>query len=388
MSKPIKFFLILLFLILYSGNRPVPSKGRAVIDVVFCLDLSGSTNGLLDDVREKLWDIVNQVNSYRPAPEFRIGVIGFSRPSFGAKNSYVKVLQQLTTDFDKLNFELYKLKPSVEKGDQIVSEAIKTAIRQMNWSGDPDALKVIYLVGNGMVNAGGDNYREACEQATRKSIIVNTVYCRTRNNVDKELPGWREIARLTGGEQYDIRIHKRTPLILTSPNTIEFRDLAGKLSETYLYYGEDGDDRYKMMAALDKNARLANEMTFESRLYYKISDRYQFHQQYWDLVDYLKMTNSDFADVNLEYLNDSLKFKTKEQVREIVSQTKDKRSRLIMELRKHLPYDRQAYLNKKMEDRDIDKSDMFDRVVINSLNALATSKGFSTSGTSSIEFRR
>ena len=388
MSKLFKSLLISLTLVLYTGSTYSPSKGRAVIDVVLCLDLSGSTNGLLDDVREKIWEIVNQVNSYRPAPEFRIGVIGFSRPSFGSGTSYVKVLQPLTTDFDLLAFELYKLKPSVEKGDQIVGEALKAAIRQMSWSGDNDAIKVIYLVGNGMVNAGGNNYREACEQATKRNIIINSVYCRTRNNVDKELPGWREIARLSGGEQYDIRIHKRAPLILTTPNTIEFREIAGKLSETYLYYGKSGFERFKMMSVVDNHARLANEMTYESRMFYKISDRYQFHQQYWDLVDYLKMSNSDFADLDMQYLNDSLKFKSPQDVREIVSQMKDKRSRLIMDLRKHMPYDRQAVLNKRMEEHDVDKSDMFDRVVINSLNALALSKGFTTGATSSIEFRR
>jgi hypothetical protein len=388
MSRYLKIFFCSLVLVLYTGNTLLPSKGRSVIDVVFCLDLSGSTNGLLDDVRERLWEIINQVNSYRPAPEFRIGVIGFSRPSFGEKFSYVKVLQPLTSDFDLLNFELYKLKPSVEKGDQIVGEAIRTAVRNMNWSGDNDALKVVYLVGNGVVNAGGDNYREACEQAANKNIIINSIYCRTRNNVDKELPGWREIARLTGGEQYDIRIHKRTPMILTSPNTIEFRELAARLSETYLYYGKNGLERFKMMAAIDKHARLANEMTFESRLFYKISDRYQFHQQYWDLVDYLKVSNSDFSKLEMEYLNDSLKFKTPAEVRDIVIQMKDKRSRVISELRKHIPFDRQTTINKKLEDRDVDKSDMFDRVVINSLNALAGTKGFTTGTTSSIDFRR
>lgn len=388
MSKSLKICVISLFLVLCTWNTKSPSRGRAVIDVVFCLDLSGSTNGLLDDVREKLWEIVNQVNSYRPAPEFRIGVIGFSRPSFGAKFSYVKVLQPLTTDFDKLNFELYKLKPSVEKGDQIVGEAINSSIRNMNWSNESDAIKVIFLVGNGMVNAGGNNYREACELAVRKNIIINTVYCRTRNNVEKELPGWREIARLSGGEQYDIRIHKRTPLILTSTNTIEFKELAGKLADTYLYYGQNGNERQKIMAAIDKHAMLANEMTFESRMYYKISDRYQFHQQGWDLVDYLKMSNSDFADMEMQLLQDSLKFKTPAEVREITSLAKDKRGKIIMELRRHLPYDRQEYLNKKMAEREVDKSDMFDRVIINSLNAIAATKGFSTGATSSIEFRK
>lgn len=386
--KALKLIVFLLFLLFYTGNTSSPSRGRESIDVVLCLDLSGSTNGLLDDVREKLWDVINQVNSYRPAPELRIGVVAFSRPSFGAKNGYVKVLQKLTNDFDQLSFELYKLKPTIEKGDQLVGEAIRVSVKQMNWSDDKDALKVIFLVGNGMVNAGIDNYRESCEMAAERKIVIHSLYCRTRNNFEKELPGWREIARLTGGEQHDIRIHKRTPLVLTSTNIPEFRDLAVQLNGTYLYYGENGLDRYKMMASIDKNALLANEMTFESRLFYKISDRYQFHQQNWDLIDHLKMTNSALEDINMTYLPDSLKFTTPANVRNVALQLKDKRSKTIMDLRRHIPYDRQITINKRLEDRDIDKSDIFERVVINTLNRMAAEKGFTTGTSASIDFRR
>lgn len=386
--KALKLIVFLLFLLFYTGNTTSPSRGRESIDVVLCLDLSGSTNGLLDDVREKLWDVINQVNSYRPAPELRIGVVAFSRPSFGAKNGYVKVLQKLTNDFDQLSFELYKLKPTIEKGDQLVGEAIRVSVKQMNWSDDKDALKVIFLVGNGMVNAGVDNYRQSCELASERKIVIHSLYCRTRNNFEKELPGWREIARLTGGEQYDIRIHKRTPLVLTSTNIPEFRELAGQLTGTYLYYGENGLERYKMMASIDKNALLANEMTFESRLFYKISDRYQFHQQNWDLIDHLKMTNSALEDINMTFLPDSLKFTTPANVRTVALQLKDKRSKTIMDLRRHIPYDRQITINKRLEDRDIDKSDIFERVVINTLNRMAAEKGFTTGTSASIDFRR
>jgi hypothetical protein len=143
-----------------------------------------------------------------------------------------------------------------------------------------------------------------------------------------------------------------------------------------------------MMASIDKNALLANEMTFESRMFYKISDRYQFHQQYWDLVDYLKMTNSDFSDLDMTTLPDSLKFKTPEYVREVASRQKDERNRIIKELRRHLPYDRQTIINKKLEENEVNKSDMFDRVIINSLNSLSEGKGFSTGTAASIDFRK
>lgn len=84
-----------------SNKKSVVKTSRLhPLDIVFCLDLSGSTNGLVDDVREELWTIINQVHAFDPAPELRIGIIGFSRPSFGKENAYVKVLSDLTTDFD------------------------------------------------------------------------------------------------------------------------------------------------------------------------------------------------------------------------------------------------------------------------------------------------
>lgn len=386
--KAPKILILALLLVFSTGNAHAPVKDREVIEVVFCLDLSGSTNGLLDDVREKLWDIVNQVHAYRPATELRIGVVGFSRPSFGAKNGYVKVLQDLTSDFDLLNHELHKLKPSIEKGDQFVGHAIKVCLRNLNWSRNPESLQVIYLVGNGMVNAGGSDYREACDLAVKQGVVINTIYCRTRNNADKELTGWREIARLTGGEQSDIRIHKRTPLVLTSPDPVVFRSLAEDLSETYIAYGPTGKERVSMMNAMDRLAMTANEMTYESRIFYKISERYQFHQQQWDLVDYLKMSNSDFSELQREYLMDSLRFREAAEIRQVAVAAKERRNRLIMELRKHVPFDRQSVINRSMEEKSIDKSDIFDRVVINSLNHMAGEHGFSTGSSASIDFRR
>ncbi len=385
--KPVKVLILGLAFVFSSGKSNGPVKERETIEVVFCLDLSGSTNGLIDDVRDKLWDIVNQVHSYRPAPEFRIGIVGFSRPSFGAKNGYVKVLQDLTTDFDQLNFELYKLKPSIEKGDQFVGQAIQVSLQSIQWSKNPEAIQVIYLVGNGMVNGGASDYREACDFAVKQGVIINTVYCRTKNDANKELSGWREIARLTGGKQFDIRIHKRTPLVLTSPDRETFRSLSQSLAGTYMAYGPEGMDRVKMMAAIDNHAMAANDMSYESRIYFKISDRYQFHQQKWDLVDYLKMNNSDFSEIQREFLMDSLRYREPAEIKQVVSLAKERRNKIILELRKYVPFDRQTIINRQLEEKAIDKSDIFDRVVINSLNFLAEEHGYST-GSASIDFRR
>ena len=369
---------VIFFLLPYALGSSATMSGRDRIDIVMCLDLSASTNGLIDDVREKLWDIINEVNSYRPAPALRIGIVAFSRPSFGTKNGYVKVLHSLSNDFDHLAFELYKIRPVIEKGDQLVGEALKVSVKRMNWSEDPSALKIIYLAGNGLVTLGGSDYRDACETAVERNIIVHTLYCRTRNNVNRELPGWREIARISNGEQYDIRIHKRPPLILAPDPEDRINQLAQQLNATYIYYGNDGAARFRMMKSVDAYAKMANPMAFQSRLFHKISDRYQLHQASWDLVDHLKMTNTDFEDVDMELLHDSLKFSTRNKLMEVVYHAKDERVRVIHELRKFLPHSRQSIIKSKYEKKGIDKADILERVVINTLDQAAGTKGFTT----------
>ena len=54
-------------------------KGKSAVgngkplDIVFCVDLSGSTNGLINDLRDNLWMIINQAQHMEPKPALRIG---------------------------------------------------------------------------------------------------------------------------------------------------------------------------------------------------------------------------------------------------------------------------------------------------------------------------
>lgn len=57
------------------------------IDIVYTLDLSGSTNGLIDDVRDNLWGMNNELNRLYPSSQIRFAVVGYSRPSFGSKTN-------------------------------------------------------------------------------------------------------------------------------------------------------------------------------------------------------------------------------------------------------------------------------------------------------------
>jgi hypothetical protein len=243
------------------------------LDIVFCLDLSGSTNGLLTDVRDNLWLMSNELDQMSPRPDLRIGIVGFSRPSFGKNNAYVKVLSNLTNDLDHVAAELYRLKPSIEKGDQIVSAALNAAINDMDWSKEDQAAKIIFIVGNGMVTANGYEYVKSCEAAVANNIVVNSVYV-MKSNWFKEIAGWRRIATISGGMQMEVTINKAEPVAIWKSDWKALSKVNTQLNNTFMWTGNDSSYCRKEMATSDSGAFYAGLETFSHRLFYKSSDRF------------------------------------------------------------------------------------------------------------------
>src|SRR5262249_532078 len=52
------------------------------IDVVICLDTSGSMDGLIDSAKNKLWDIVNELAKIKPAPNLRVGLYSYGNNGY------------------------------------------------------------------------------------------------------------------------------------------------------------------------------------------------------------------------------------------------------------------------------------------------------------------
>lgn len=258
-----------------GGKTKTASSTQKSLDIVFGLDLSGSTNGLLDDFRDQFWFIVNQVQQMEPKPHLRIGIVGFSRPSFGKENAYVKVLVPLTTQLDYLAAEMYKLRPSIEKGDQIVSAALRACVNDIKWSEQSDAVKLVFLIGNGMASDKGHEYVRWCEQARQKGIVIHTLYVMRSANFFKELPGWRRIATLTGGMQSEITVNKPETMKVFVSVKKDLASLNQRINATYVWVGRDSAVCRRALSAADSGAFYADDQdVFLNRLYYKSSPEY------------------------------------------------------------------------------------------------------------------
>jgi hypothetical protein len=359
------FFILLTISLPAFGGGDKKSSTSNELQIVFCVDLSGSTNGLINDLRDNLWHIINQANMLTPQPELKIGVVAFSRPSFKKENSYVKVLCDLTTDFDYLAAELSRLRPSIEMGDQYVGAALKKCVVDISWSAA--ARKIIYIVGNGNVVDVTNEYLHSCELAVKRNIIVNAIYVVGKNKA-KELPGWHRIAAAGNGLTSEITLGARDDASITTVNYTELFNAARDYNLTCMYYSMNSYEKYMNYRKADSLAFTGGNLTFYERLYYKNKHFANGSNASWDFVDYFTKTGYMPAFTDSSLFPDSLKNKTQEYIFDLARTLKAERSRamasLVNLLSTDIPLDlHHRYLNGDlMEDRNF-----FSRCVVNML---------------------
>ena len=76
----------------YAASTPLstsqddgPQRGK--VDVVFCVDRSGSMDRVIETAKRKIWTIVNEVAQQKPTPILRIGLIGYGSADKDIKSS-------------------------------------------------------------------------------------------------------------------------------------------------------------------------------------------------------------------------------------------------------------------------------------------------------------
>lgn len=328
----IKKTILLIFIIINISFTPL-TESRKRIEVAFCLDLSGSTNGLLEDFRNHLWHFVNSFYRNNSQADLQIGVVGFSRPRFGEENDYVSILSELTDHYDFVSYQLYELTATVEKGDHFVGSALYATVSELNWSKGNDSKKIVFLFGNGRVDLGRYDFREACDMAVQKNIIVYPVYISRLISNSNDLPGWSTIAEITGGKFSTMQVTKRTPLKFHSLASEYLLEMNNNLNDTYVYFTCEGAFRHHEMVEADINSTRMHEQFFYARCKYKVSDQYQSICSEWDLVSQVKNNNQILSELDNRYLPDQLKDATRDEISEVLKIKSDRREHLISKIK-------------------------------------------------------
>ncbi|TWT78956.1 hypothetical protein CA13_03530 [Planctomycetes bacterium CA13] len=218
-----------------STRKPVFSGKRPSVDVAILLDTSNSMDGLIDQAKSQLWNIVQEFSKAKrkgKTPLFRVSVFEYGNSGLPAREGYIRQVVQLTDDLDKVSETLFSL--STNGGDEYCGAVIHEAVKRLDWSNEPNAYKAIFIAGNEPFTQGSIDYRSACKKAIGAGIVVNTIHCGDyRQGVKGK---WKEGADLAEGEYLNIDQDK-TVVHIKCPQDKVIIELNTELNKTYLWYG-------------------------------------------------------------------------------------------------------------------------------------------------------
>src|ERR1700681_3262594 len=89
-----------------AADTPPPGNKNPQVEVVFCLDTTGSMGGLIEGAKQKIWAISNQIASGKPTPKLKIGLVAFRDRG----DDYITKVIDLTDDLDAIHAQLKEFK--------------------------------------------------------------------------------------------------------------------------------------------------------------------------------------------------------------------------------------------------------------------------------------
>ena len=361
------------------AKAPAAAEGKA-IDLVLCLDVSGSMNGLIDSAKLRLWDIVNELARLKPTPNLRVALYSYGATAYPAEKGWVRKEVDLTEDLD----DVYKVLNALRTGggDEYVARVTKTALDEQKWSKEKNALKLIFVAGNEPVDQDKVvTLDDVAANAKKAGVIVNTIYCKYGH--DNEIAGWAKFSEKCGGKHMDIDMNRATQQVAVKTEFDEqIVKLGDDLNKTYVAYGKDGKEKAANQLAQDKNAANApggpgtGAAAAVARTESKAGALYR--NSTWDLVDRMKEKDFDITKIKEEDLCDELKKLKPEERLAFLKKKSDERAEIQKKIN-----DLSAKRAKKVEEElakkpKTDAEKALDDALKSVIRDQAKSKGFET----------
>ncbi|MCP3099978.1 VWA domain-containing protein [Myxococcus sp. K15C18031901] len=292
--------------VLPSSESPIaPAKGEGpVIQIALLLDTSGSMDGLLDQARTQLWNIVNRFSKAKRdgvSPELQLALYAYGNGDPGAGSNEIRLVSPFTTDLDALSERLFALRTS--GGTELAGEVIDEAVKKLAWSRHPDAMRLIFIAGNEDFDQGTVDFRKTTANARKEGITVNTIHCGGfETGISHH---WKEGSTLGGGSYMNIDQDAKV-VELPAPQDEEIARLGAELNKTYVAYGgAKGAVLQQRQAVQDSNSLKSSLGAMVSRSMAKASHNYS--NANWDLVDAVKQKQVDLGAMPAEELPEPLR---------------------------------------------------------------------------------
>lgn len=343
----------------------------ATIELVFCLDATGSMKGLIKTAKEKIWDIVTSLTTATPAPNIRLGMIFYRDKG----EDFVTESYSLTYDIDAVYAEMLSIKAK-GGGDtpESVNQALYEAVTEMPWSEGPDVYKTVFVVGDCQPHMDYDEvqYPETCELAKEKGIVLNTI--KLGYSCRPAIKHFEAIAACGLGEYQQLDQDAEDYVIVT-PYDDSINYYAKLIDLSKIYYGTQSEQS-KMNSRKSKALGFysdASSSANSSRAAYNstssgTSNWFGKKELLQDIIE----GRVDLNDIDYDYLPPELQeMKNKEREKYVRAQVATRRKN--MQTLKTLTEQREAYIEKEIETSP--EKNSFSRKVFKTILHQALEKG-------------
>ena len=226
---------------------------KQYVKIALLLDTSNSMDGLINQAKAQLWDIVNEFTHAKcgndDRPSLQIALYEYGNDNLSSQEGYIRQVIGFSGDLDEISEKLFSL--TTNGGEEYCGQVIQTSLKQLDWGKNADDLKMIFIAGNEPFTQGKLNYKDAVSNAKEKDVIVNTIFC---GNYDLGISTmWKNGAILTGGEYMAID-HNLQVVHINTPYDDVIIKLNSKLNNTYISYGYLGEQKKMLQSVQDSNA--------------------------------------------------------------------------------------------------------------------------------------
>jgi hypothetical protein len=281
-------------------------------------------DGLIDQAKAQLWNMVSVMGRTKceaGSPKIEIALYEYGRRTNDGKVGYVKQISAFTSDLDKLSLQLFGL--TTNGGDEYCGHVIYSSLDELNWDSASSDYKVIFIAGNEDFLQGDIQYTRSCEEARKKGVIVNTIYCGDRMQGIRE--HWNLVGECGNGSFTNINQDAKIEDIPT-PYDSTLVVLNNKFNSTYIGYGVQALEGYVGLVSADAfNSSLNRKAAFK-RTAVKANSKL-YNNASWDLVDAWAADSVKFnQNLDRKTLPDSLKNLSKEDLQKVINEKTKERT--------------------------------------------------------------
>lgn len=354
-------------------EKAKPDEGQAKVQLAILLDTSNSMDGLIEQAKTQLWQIVNtfiDAKQNGKVPFVEVALYEYGNSGLAPKDYWIRQIQPLTRDLDKISEELFGLRTN--GGQEFCGAVVRRATADLKWDKSSDVYKAVFIAGNEPFTQGPIDSEDACRGAIAKGVIINTIHCGDEATGINE--GWKDGAVLADGS-FTIIDSDKAVVHIDAPQDAEIVRLNGELNKTYLAYGREGAAGVANQVAQDANAESrAAAGAAVQRTVAKASVNYSNDR--WDLVDARRKKDFDWADVRDEDLPKELrKLDTAERDKKI-AEMREKRAEIQKQIA-GLNTERKKFVAAKLKEAAAEaEEDTLDAVMTRTVREQAVKKGY------------